>query len=176
MNSKFFDSGKRSAGLLARCFVAALLIGLTLARPAFAGTQVPPIVMEEATVQGKIIILENFKEDRQAAAGLLIEIWSAKEFKLERTSRRGAKQAAKAVDTGYNFERHELILETETDEDGFFYIEEGSELPAGNYIMVIGEVDLILIVEPLSSTREKMDATEKQKTLLILVPKEIFLS
>lgn len=157
----------------------AVIAGLFLAQSGIAEMQVPPIIMEEATVQGKIIILENFEEDRQAAAGLLLEIWSANEVEDVRKSRRGLKQqaAAKAAGNPGNtkFEKSELILETETDEDGFFYIEEGAELAPGNYILVLGEVNLILIVEPLSGERAGLNATEKQKTLLILVPKEIFL-
>ncbi len=129
----------------------------------FAGVPIPPITMEEATVQGKIIILENFEEDRQAAVGLLIEIWSAKK-----------SISADINATGINVAKDELVLEIETDEDGFFYIEEGFELAPGQYLMVIGEVNIVLIVEPISDAREALQATEKQKTLLILVPKEIF--
>ena len=152
--------------------------GLVLANSAFAGMQIPPILMEEATVQGKIIILENFQEDRQAAVGLRIEIWSAKEVVAPPSkNRRMAKMQAAAAASGneeLNFEKNELVLETETDEDGFFYIEEGFELRPGNYIIAMGDVRLILIVEPLSGDRAGLNPIEKQKTLLILVPKEIF--
>jgi hypothetical protein len=149
-------------------FATALVAALMIVSSVNAGVPIPPIVMEQATVQAKIIILENFEEDRQAAAGLLVEVWSAKEKKIVLKNRR-SKPAS-----GLNLSKKELVIETETDEDGFFYIEEGFELEPGQYIMVIGQVNIILIVNKLSADREALNATERSKTLLILLPKEVF--
>jgi hypothetical protein len=149
---------------VATAIVAALMIG----SHSYAGVPIPPIVMEEATVQAKIIILENFEEDRQAAAGLLVEIWSAEEDKTLAKKRKSQKPS------GLNLSKKELVIETETDEDGFFYIEEGFELKPGPYIMAIGQVNIILIVNKLSADRAALNASERSKTLLILLPKEVF--
>ena len=72
-------------------FATTLGAALMIVSTSYAGVPVPPIVMEEATVQAKIIILENFEEDRQAAAGLLVEIWSAEEDKTFLKKRKGEK-------------------------------------------------------------------------------------
>ncbi|MDE0837594.1 MAG: hypothetical protein OSB41_00935, partial [Kiritimatiellae bacterium] len=72
---------KQKTYSLRSMFATTLGAALMIVSTSYAGVPVPPIVMEEATVQAKIIILENFEEDRQAAAGLLVEIWSAEEDK-----------------------------------------------------------------------------------------------
>ena len=99
---------------------------------------------------------------------MLVEVWSAEEKKIVLKNRR-SKPAS-----GLNLSKKELVIETETDEDGFFYIEEGFELEPGQYIMVIGQVNIILIINKLSADREALNATERSKTLLILLPKEVF--
>ena len=82
-----------------------------------------PIVMEQATVRGKIAILETRTEDRKTVKEIAVQIWSTE----EQTKRRKTKIV-----------RKELLHETATDEDGFF------DLPQ------VKPDEYLLVIEPLA--------------------------
>ncbi len=108
-----------------------------------------PIVMEKATVRGKIVILETRVEERTIIQGLRVQVWTWKK------SARGKTVPDK------------LLHETTTDRDGFF------SLPAidnGNYMLVVGDLYLKLTV--VAPTLVKASQQEP-KILLILLPKTV---
>jgi hypothetical protein len=110
-----------------------------------------PVVMEAATVRGKIVMLEDRRNDRQVLQGLKVVVWSTKSSESE--------EAEPETDI--------LIHEAVTDEFGMFDL---PLLEEGTYVLVIGEMNLQLVVIPKSEDR----ADQKEpKVLLILVPKEV---
>ncbi|MCE9616621.1 MAG: hypothetical protein K8T26_20285 [Lentisphaerae bacterium] len=120
-----------------------------------------PIVMEEATVRGKVAILETRREDRKVVEGLPVRVWSTKKAGADANSgKHGHKQVAQ-------WERDELLHETETDELGLFDL---PLLSAGEYLLEVSEVQFRLTVIPQSSERA---GQSEPKVLLILVPKEV---
>ncbi len=80
-----------------------------------------PVVMEEATVRGKVIVLENRKEDRRILRDLSIRIWSGE----------GAAR--------------KLLHETVTDDLGLFSV---PMLKVGEYRMTVAELNVRLSVIP----------------------------
>jgi hypothetical protein len=108
-----------------------------------------PIVMEKATVRGKIVILETRVEERTIIQGLRVQVWPWRE-----------NAAGKTVPD-------KLLHETKTDRDGFFSL---PVIDNGNYLLVVGDLYLKLTV--VSPALAKMDQQEP-KILLILLPKEV---
>ncbi|MDA0991322.1 MAG: hypothetical protein O3A51_11300 [Verrucomicrobia bacterium] len=144
--------------------VSGLIIGLTIGLPlqteAASGekqTWSVPIVMEKATVRGKVAVLETRREDRKAVEGLVVEVWSTKEVEA---GRRYFRDRTEVV-------RDELLHETQTDEAGLFGL---PLLGTGEYLLVIGEVQFRLTVVDQTGDRVGQD---EPKVLLILVPKEV---
>ncbi len=117
-----------------------------------------PVVMEEATVRGKVAVLETRWEDRQILEGLRVQVWSTKEAEPTERRRRGSSRAR---------ERDVLIHETETDDLGMFDLK-GFEV--GEYLLTVSDVQFRLMVIPRSETRL---GQSEPKILLILVPKEV---
>jgi hypothetical protein len=111
-----------------------------------------PVVMEVATVRGKVIMLEDRKTDRQVLKDLKVAVWSTK------------KDEGSAEQTT---EPDKLLHETTTDEFGMFNL---PELVEGNYVLVVSELRLNLIVIP--KAEERADQKDP-KVLLILLPKEV---
>jgi hypothetical protein len=103
-----------------------------------------PVVMEKATVRGRVIILETRRSDRAAIQDLGVEVWS----------------------TYSNGEKREQIHATRTGAEGLFSL---PALEEGEYLMAVGELRLKLLVVPPAAEREGQD---EPKILLILVPKE----
>ena len=116
-----------------------------------------PIVMEKATVRGKVAVLETRREDRRVVESLQIEVWSTKEIEQPRRFLRDTTEIV----------RDELLHETETDESGIFGL---PLLDTGEYLLVVGEVQFRLTVVEQSPDRT---GQEEPKVLLILVPKEV---
>lgn len=106
-----------------------------------------PVVMEKATVRGKVVILETRKEDRKTVAGLPIEVWSTLE---------GQPDAKKM-----------LLHATQTDEGGLFSL---PLIDEGHYLLVVGYVQLNMTVVPLDERRRE---SNEPKILLILLPKDV---
>ena len=119
---------------------------LASAAPAQDKAQRVPVVMEEATVRGRVVVLETRRTDRHAPEGLDVQVWSRADEK-------------KGVEK-------KLLHETKTDEDGLFAL---PLLAVQEYELVVGEVKLRLIVVPRSEERKDQ---EEPKILLILLPKE----
>jgi hypothetical protein len=118
-----------------------------------------PIVMEEATVRGKVAVLESRREDRKVVQGLQVRVWSTKEPAGGAQGKRHGR--------GDTLERDRLLHETQTDDLGLF------DLPAlavGEYFLEISEVQFRLTVIPQSTERS---GQSEPKVLLILVPKEV---
>lgn len=106
-----------------------------------------PIVMEQATVRGRVVILESRREDRKTVGGLRIEVWS--------------------TDPDDPNARDSRLHRTRTDDDGLF------ELPLldlGRYLMIIGDLRLSLQVVEQSANRR---GQQEPKVLLILLPKDV---
>jgi len=108
-----------------------------------------PIVMEKATVRGKIVILETRVEERTIIQGLRVQVWTWKE-----------NASGKTVPD-------KLLHETKTDRDGFFSL---PVIDNGNYLLVVGDLYLKLTV--VAPTLVKTGQQEP-KILLILLPKEV---
>lgn len=117
-----------------------------------------PIVMEKATVRGKVAVLETRREDRRVVEGLRVEVWSTEE--IEEPTRGFLRRKPEIV-------RDELLHETQTDDTGLFGL---PILDAGDYLLVIGEVQFRLTVVDQSAERA---GQQEPKVLLILVPKEV---
>lgn len=110
-------------------------------------TWVVPIVMEVATVRGKVVVLEDRRRSRQTLGDLPVEVWSVSE-----ENGRKVKQS--------------LLHETSTSDTGMFelpYLEEGE------YRLVVSAIRLRLLVVPRSRTT----TGEDPKILLIMVPKDV---
>lgn len=104
-----------------------------------------PIVMEKATVRGKIVILENRSEDRRVLEGLKVQVWSDPE-----ESQPSGK-----------------IHETLTDDAGLFSL---PELEVGEYFLTVARLRLRLTVVPNDPERA---GQLEPKVLLILLPKDV---
>lgn len=137
---------------------AAVLSGTYRPRCALAEPDKPekeiavPVVMEAATVRGKVIMLEDRRTDRQVLKDLKVAVWSTKK------DEESGKPTA---------EPDKLLHETTTDEFGMFNL---PELPEGNYVLIISELKIDLTVIP--KAEERADQKEP-KVLLILLPKEV---
>ena len=108
-----------------------------------------PIMMEKATVRGKIVILETRVEERRTIQSLRVQIWTLKESLKK-----------KAV-------RDKLLHETKTDRDGFFSL---PVVDSGDYLLVIGDLHLKLTVVPSATVKQ---GQQEPKIMLILLPKEV---
>jgi hypothetical protein len=106
-----------------------------------------PIVMEKATVRGKVVVLETRHEDRRAAANLKIQVWDTLKASPQK--------------------KHNLLNETRTDEGGLFTL---PLLDEGRYVLVVGALNLSLTVTPPAGIRK--DSPEP-KVLLVLLPKDV---
>jgi hypothetical protein len=132
--------------------LAAVSITLLIADMGIAaepGTKKPlarPVVMEEATVRGRIVVLETRKEDRKVIENLPVNIWQENED----------------AEDG-----KELIHATRTDEDGFFNL---PLISTGEYLMSVGELQIKLFVIERAEHRKDQ---EDPKILLILLPTEV---
>ena len=124
-----------------------------------------PIVMEEATVRGKVAVLENRTEDRQVLEGLKVEIWSTE---MEQRHDPAKKRWFKfRKDPEPQLLRKDKVHETETDADGLFSL---PTLKPEEYYMVLGEIQFRITVIPKDKIRAGSD---EPKVLLILIPKEV---
>ena len=106
-----------------------------------------PIVMEEATLRGKVVILETRRDDRRTIQGLRIEIWKPDEDnpKVRKT----------------------LLHKTETDDQGLFSL---PLLEVGNYILIVSNMRLSFTVVPAEEPRSQQ---AEPKILLLLLPKDV---
>lgn len=120
-----------------------------------------PIVMEEATVRGKVAVLESAREVRRVISGLEVNVWSTKEVQEDSNRRWKRKSDTKAL------ERDKLLHETTTDDLGLFDL---PTLDAGEYLLDVSEVKFRLSVIPQSAERA---GQSEPKILLILIPKEV---
>jgi hypothetical protein len=157
-----------STGILKQLgLTGTVLLGLCLLPAARAVAQdkggdafTVPVVMEEATVRGRVVILETRREDRKVIEGLAVQIWSTKEAETtarRRWARRNAPQ----------LEPDQLLHETETDELGIFDL---PELDIGDYILKVSGIQFRLTV--IKQSEERAGQSEP-KVLLILIPKEV---
>jgi len=119
-----------------------------------------PIVMEAATVRGKIAVLETRWEDRQIMKGLRVQVWSTKA--PEKTNDKPNRHSPTI-----RVDRDTLLHETETDDLGLFDL---PVLDVGEYLLAVSEVRFLLTVIPRSAERA---AQSEPKVLLILIPKEV---
>jgi hypothetical protein len=101
--------------------------------------------MERSTLRGKVVVLESRRSDRRTIENLGIQVWS--------TQDNGRRKSAK-------------LHETLTDADGLFAL---PLLEEGEYILMVGELRLRLLVVPPAPERA---GQEEPKVLLILMPKE----
>ena len=106
-----------------------------------------PVVMEEATVRGRVVIMETRRTERHALEGLRVKVWT-----------KGNKEGG---------EESRLLHEAETDELGLFSL---PLLPVGEYTLVVSKVTLRLVVTPKAPERAEQ---EEPKILLILLPREV---
>ena len=135
--------------------------GPLTSRAADAGDQTlkVPIVMEEATVRGKVAVLETRREERRVMEGLAVRVWSVKDTPENADGKHSQKDAA--------WERDRLLHETETDELGLFDL---PRLDVANYLLEVSDVQFRLRVIPQSAERA---GQSEPKVLLILIPKEV---
>ena len=106
-----------------------------------------PVLMEVATVRGKVVVLETRRDDRKVVEDLSVEVWTAPEDAQEEKKR---------------------LVETKTDSNGFFTL---PVLKVGDYRLLVGELTLNLTVIPKADDRKGQ--AEEPKILLILLPKEV---
>lgn len=106
-----------------------------------------PVVMEEATVRGKVVILETRTQDRRTVSGLRIEVWEP-------------EQDNPSI-------RRKLLHKTTTDEDGLYSL---PRLEAGQYILMVSDLRLSLTVIP---KEQGQAGQEEPKIMLILLPKDV---
>ena len=106
-----------------------------------------PVVMEKATVRGKVVILETRREDRKTIADLRVEVWTTQK---DEPQKKGS-----------------LLHETKTDEGGLFTL---PLIEEGQYILVVGSLRLNLTVTPQADVRK---GQSEPKVLLILLPKDV---
>ena len=106
-----------------------------------------PIVMEAATLRGKVVVLESRKTDRDVVRGLKVKMWPWNDD-IEETET-------------------PPLHETQTDEFGMFNL---PELAVRDYLLAVGEMHLRLKVMPQAESRR---GQSEPKILLILLPKEV---
>jgi hypothetical protein len=116
-----------------------------------------PVVMEQATLRGKIVVIEDRERERRVLEGMKVQVWTIAEPTEEETK------------SGKNTEpkRGKLLHDTNTDDLGFFSL---PALEEGNYLMTIAELRLRLQVTPMSAARQ---GQQEPAVLLIMVPKEV---
>ena len=112
-----------------------------------------PVVMEKATVRGKVVILETRTEERKAVAKLAVQVWTRVEDNRGRA------------------DRGKLLVETKTDDAGFFDL---PVIEVGDYMLVVGDLQLKLTVVPEAPARSGQQ--QEAKVLLLLLPKEVLKS
>ena len=118
-----------------------------------------PVIMEESTVRGKIVVLESRREDRKTVEELLVQVWQAAQEEDDTDGGEQTRPKANVED--------KLVHETRTDKDGFFSL---PALDVGGYFLVVGQIYLRCSVIPLDPKRE---GQEEPKILLLLLPKEV---
>lgn len=132
---------------LASAFMVLCVLGGALAQQDDAGGMVQwkvPVVMEESTLRGRVVVLETRREDRRTIEGMTVQVWSQED-----------KQPK------------DLLHETETDDDGLFDL---PELPLGQYFLVVSRLRVNLVV--IERAQERV-GQEEPKILLIMIPKEV---
>jgi hypothetical protein len=107
-----------------------------------------PVVMEKATVRGKVVVLETRSDERKALSDLKIQVWTRKTDEKKT-------------------EKDKLVVETKTDESGFFNL---PVIDVGDYVLVVAELQLRLTVVPEAGARA---GQQEPKILLLLLPKEV---
>ena len=112
-----------------------------------------PVVMEQATVRGKVVVLETRHEERRIVENLRIQVWERAVEPIAGTAAADPKP--------------KLLHETKTDDLGMFAL---PLLTVGNYTLTVGDLKLRLEVVPKS---EKRKDQEEAKVLLILVPRDV---
>ncbi len=151
----WFSSTLLSLGML---FLAS--IRATAANGASAEIKVP-IIMEEATVRGKVAVLESAREERKVISGLKVEVYSTKVAETQEKHRWGKQP------TTTQLEKNKLLHETQTDDLGLFDL---PLLDVGDYLLHVSQVQFRLTV--ISQSAERAGQSEP-KVLLILIPKEV---
>ncbi|MBL7075969.1 MAG: hypothetical protein ISS31_00725 [Kiritimatiellae bacterium] len=142
-------------GVFARLVTVVLLAGIclpvgnALAAKGTVRKWRVPIVMEKATVRGKIVVLETRVKERTIIQGLRVQVWTWKE-----------NASGKTVPD-------KLLHETKTDRDGFFSL---PVIDNGNYLLVVGDLYLKLTVVAPTIVKQ---GQQEPKILLILLPKEV---
>jgi hypothetical protein len=124
--------------------------GVALARERTKTLRVP-ILMEEATVRGKVIILETREDDRKVASSIRVRLF---------TERRTGEDE-KPV--------RELLHEARTDDLGLFDL---PSVPVGEYQLWVSGLQVRLRVVPRTAPPKPQD---DPKVLLILLPREALL-
>ena len=129
-----------------------------------------PIVMEKATVRGKVVVLEGRRSKRSVLGNLRIQIWSlpadGEVPETGKVGEAGDEAGGEQSEAG----KKKLIHETRTDELGMFDL---PLLPVAEYDFVAGELHLRLRVMEKS---EKRKGQSEPKILLIVLPKEVVTS
>jgi len=162
-------------------FIVPVLAVLPARQPSALGQEGPsktwrvPVLMEESTVRGKVVVLETRREDRKAVENLLIQVWTAPDEEAEANEQvtegaeaaKGATEPAEPGDSASEPQEPKLVHETRTDENGLFSL---PVLGIGTYRLVVGEISVQLRVLPKAKERE---GQEEPKILLILLPKEV---
>jgi hypothetical protein len=133
--------------LAAALMVATVLSGMPARAQEAEAYSKTPVLMEEATLRGKVVILETRKEDRHVQEGLKIQVWTTKE---------GSPRV-----------KRDRIHETKTDEAGLFSL---PLLAQGIYILTVGELDVCVQVVAKAPVRQ---GQEEPKVLLLMLPKEV---
>lgn len=142
---KIPESGRHLSLIIAACAVVSTGLALQpVCRGDSPDLKRTPVVMETATVRGKVAILEVRREGRTSREGLRIQVW----------------QRAK------NTEEKSLIHETLTDQAGLFSL---PQLAVGTYELKVEDFAVDLIVIPQSEERK---GQEEPKILLLVVPRE----
>ena len=140
--------------------IVLLFSGLALPRAGFARRSKKrwrtPIVMEQATLRGKIVVIEDRAQDRRTLEGMTVRVWSIAEPSAEDEKPQKNR-----------FERGKLLHDTKTDDLGMFSL---PVLEQGEYLLLLGELRLVLKVVPKS---EKRKDQEEPAVLLIMLPKEV---
>jgi hypothetical protein len=113
-----------------------------------------PVVMEKATVRGRVVVLETRKEDRQVIENTAVQVWTQPE-------------GMEAEPGGRGKINRRMLHETRTDSQGMFTL---PQLDVGEYLMIVGELRIRLLVVPKSEVRKNQ---EEPKILLILLPKDV---
>jgi len=124
-----------------------------------------PIVMEEATVRGKVAVLETRREEREVLEGVRIQLWSTEEKeepepKKKKWFQRRNNDEKKRV-------RKNLIHETKTDEVGLFVL---PRLSPDEYLLTVSEVQFRVTVVPKAKERI---GQEEPKVILVLIPRDV---